>query len=144
MAGKTYKTLAEARAAAKKGEIIRMEDIQAGIDETRRKIREDYTKKDKYGRFAASKRSQAAKRKALYAMYDKGGPDGMKILKPGRFKHNPSMTKIYNRVVKIYASKAGMPHNCDAECKKHGHNYVHHFKQKACIYGLPDGSLLVK
>jgi hypothetical protein len=59
-------------------------------------------------------------------------------------KTNPPTVKIYNRVIKIYASKAGMKHNCDPECRAHGHNYVHEFAEKACIYGLPDGSFLVK
>lgn len=62
----------------------------------------------------------------------------------GEMSNPRGMTKIYNRVIKIYASKAGMPHNCDAECKRHGHDYVHTFKKKACIYGLPDGSILIK
>jgi hypothetical protein len=52
-------------------------------------------------------------------------------------------TKIYERVLKIYASKAGMPHHCDAKCKAAGHQYVHTFKKKACIYGLSNGNLLV-
>lgn len=57
---------------------------------------------------------------------------------------NPRHRKIYQRIHKIYASKAGMPHKCDDECRRHGHQYVHAFKESACIYGLPDGSLLVK
>jgi len=57
---------------------------------------------------------------------------------------NPRRVKIYSSVIKIYASKAGMPHNCDAECKRHGHRYVHKFKSGAAIYGLPDGSIMIK
>jgi hypothetical protein len=51
--------------------------------------------------------------------------------------------KIYNRVEGVIASKSGMPHRCDAACKKAGHRYHHEFSEKACIYGLADGSLLV-
>lgn len=51
--------------------------------------------------------------------------------------------KIYNRVIQIFASKEGMPHNCDAACKSHQHLYQHKFTKKACIYGLPDGTLLI-
>ena len=64
------------------------------------------------------------------------------------FKNNPPATvKIYNRILEIKASKAGMRHNCDSECRRAGHNYVHKFPLKyknGCIYGLSDGSLLVK
>jgi hypothetical protein len=57
---------------------------------------------------------------------------------------NSPHTKIYNRVLKIYASKAGMPHKCDAECRRHKHLYVHEFKKSACIWGIPDGKLLIE
>lgn len=54
------------------------------------------------------------------------------------------IVKIYSSVDDIYASKAGMAHKCDAECKRHGHRYHHAFSKKACVYGLPDGSILIK
>jgi hypothetical protein len=64
------------------------------------------------------------------------------------------IVKIYNRVEAIYASKAGMPHICfPAEwkngeripsCAECGHRYQHKFSKRACIYGLPDGSLLIE
>lgn len=63
---------------------------------------------------------------------------------PAAGMENPPRTKIYNRIVKVYASKAGMPHKCDAECKRHKHLYVHEFKKKASIYGLKNGSLIVE
>lgn len=53
-------------------------------------------------------------------------------------------TKIYQKVLKIYASKAGMKHHCDEACKRAGHRYVHSFKKSACIYGLADGSILIR
>ena len=66
----------------------------------------------------------------------KGGSLGYKI--------NPGRVKIYNRILKIYASKAGMPHQCDDACKRAGHRYVHEFKKKACIHGNNDGSLTIE
>jgi hypothetical protein len=54
------------------------------------------------------------------------------------------LVKIYNHVDAIFASKAGMDHKCDSACKKSGHRYQHKFKEKACIYGLSDGTLLIK
>lgn len=60
------------------------------------------------------------------------------------FKRNPPVTKIYQRCIQIFASKAGMQHHCDAACKRAGHRYQHKFKKSACIYGLADGSLLIK
>jgi len=58
-------------------------------------------------------------------------------------KENPRGTKIYERVISIRASKAGMPHQCDEECRRHGHRYEHKFRHKAAIYGMPDGSLRI-
>jgi hypothetical protein len=60
------------------------------------------------------------------------------------FRPNPQMVKIYERCIEIKASKAGLKHPCDAACKRAGHNYKHGFAKKACIYGLPDGSLLIR
>lgn len=58
---------------------------------------------------------------------------------------NPRQTKIYQHCLKIFASKKGMPHKCDDECKAHDHNYVHEFENdNICIFGLPDGSILTK
>jgi len=57
---------------------------------------------------------------------------------------DPKRTKIYSRVIKIFASKAGMPHRCDPDCKRHEHCYVHEFTKKCCIWGLLDGRLLIE
>jgi hypothetical protein len=64
-----------------------------------------------------------------------------------KFKPNPSpeiVGKIYSRVIEIRACKAGIPHKCDSICRNSGHRFKHPFKQKACIYALSDGSLLIR
>lgn len=60
------------------------------------------------------------------------------------FQPNPRGTKIYNRIISIRATKAGMPHHCDDECRKHGHRYEHKFKEKASVVGLENGNVLLK
>lgn len=59
-------------------------------------------------------------------------------------KINPPAVKIYSCVEDIYASKADMPHACDAKCRRAKHRYHHKFSKKACVYGLSDGSILIK
>ncbi|MCI0617654.1 hypothetical protein L0244_32170 [bacterium] len=60
-------------------------------------------------------------------------------------KRNPveKPVLIYGNVQRIYAVKT-QSHVCDAECKAHGHRYFHDFKSKPKMYGLPDGSILIK
>jgi hypothetical protein len=73
------------------------------------------------------------------------------VLKPRRIKNvkksmrrNPGhATKIYGKVLRIEAQKTGR-HHCDAECKRCGHRYYHDFRVKPVMYGLSDGSILIK
>lgn len=57
---------------------------------------------------------------------------------------NPPRTKIYQRTIEIVASKAGMPHKCDAACKRAGHKYRHVFKDRnSSIHGLENGKIVI-
>ncbi len=56
---------------------------------------------------------------------------------------NPKGVLIYGQVDCIYATKK-QNHICDAECKRNGHRYYHKFSSKPKMYGLPDGTLLIK
>jgi hypothetical protein len=56
---------------------------------------------------------------------------------------NPKGVKIYGRVIRVEAQKT-QKHICDAACKKASHCYYHEFQPGAAIYGMPDGSLVIK
>ena len=62
---------------------------------------------------------------------------------PRRAKRNPNGVLIYGEVQTIYAKKT-QNHLCDADCKAHGHRYYHKFSSKPKMYGLPDGTILIK
>lgn len=85
--------------------------------------------------------------------YIRGYRDGVKYAEDrktaGYGDPRPSMNPkqpgvlIYEHVDTIYATK-GPGHLCDAECAKHGHRYFHKFKSRPKMYGLKDGSILIK
>lgn len=68
------------------------------------------------------------------------------VMKPKKTRvENPRkyLTRIYGRVLEIHAQKTGFHRNCDAECKRANHKYVHEFKPGAKLMGIPDGSFLM-
>lgn len=64
----------------------------------------------------------------------------------GLFQKNPSKKRgvvVYGRVLAVEAMKT-QPHVCDSGCVRYKHKYRHSFKSGPVMYGLPDGSLLIK
>lgn|SRR5574342_1434688 len=65
------------------------------------------------------------------------------VLKPKKIRSNPGVP-IYGRVIRIEAEKT-WPHEYGGQESKATQKYYHDFTSKnAMIYGLPDGSLLIK
>jgi hypothetical protein len=73
-----------------------------------------------------------------------GEASGMRDIAKQYRGNPPGRVKIYQTCIELKASKAGMPHECDEACKRSGHNYKHSFKKNACVFGLPNGSILIK
>jgi hypothetical protein len=64
-------------------------------------------------------------------------------VKRKRKNPNEDETLIYGRLMRIEAQKT-QPHRCDAACRRARHQYFHDFKKGSEIWGLPDGSLVVR
>jgi hypothetical protein len=67
------------------------------------------------------------------------------VMKPKKRVDNPRkyLTRIYGRVLEIHAQKTGPHRNCDAECKRANHKYVHDYQPGAKLMGIPDGAFLM-
>lgn len=56
---------------------------------------------------------------------------------------NPRGVVVYHRLLKIEARK-GPGHRCDHACRRANHSYFHDFSAGAVVYGMPDGSLVIR
>jgi hypothetical protein len=53
------------------------------------------------------------------------------------------LVEIYDKVLRIVAQK-GPGHRCNPACRGAGHTYIHDFTPKPKMYGLADGSILIR
>lgn len=79
------------------------------------------------------------------AQTDSGAINLMRLKLKSAPRTNPpkGAVKIYGRLLRIEAQKT-QRHICDAACKKANHCYFHDFKSGACVYGMPDGTLVIR
>jgi hypothetical protein len=90
---------------------------------------------------AEAKVHESLGRTAAKKAYYRGMAEGMKDI-AAEFGTNPPLTKIYDRILEVYAQK-GPGHKCDAACKRANHIYRHKFTGKHAIYGTHDGNMLI-
>jgi len=90
---------------------------------------------------ASGKSAQREKPRPTY----KERSTALKHVNVKRKRKNPNEdeTLIYGRLMRIEAQKT-QPHRCDAACRRARHQYFHDFKKGSEIWGLPDGSLVVR
>lgn len=55
-----------------------------------------------------------------------------------------SFKKVLSGPFEIVATKKGMKHKCDADCRRVNHTYRHTFPEGVDLYETPDGGFLIK
>ncbi len=102
-------------------------------------------RKRKLAPYETKQLSQARQVLRMHARPAMNKPKPRKVKRTKQYaKANPEKpVLIYGNVRRIEAVKT-QDHICDAECKAVGHRYYHNFSSKPKMYGLPDGSLLIK
>ena len=59
-------------------------------------------------------------------------------------KQSGSLKKVLSGPFEIVATKKGMPHKCNADCRRVNHTFRHTFSEGVDLYETPDGGLLIK
>jgi hypothetical protein len=59
-------------------------------------------------------------------------------------KREDSLKKVLSGPFEIVATKKGMQHKCNADCRRVDHTYRHKFPEGVDLYETPEGGFLIK
>ena len=59
-------------------------------------------------------------------------------------KRKDSLKKVASGPIEIIATKKGMKHKCNEDCRRANHTYRHQYPAGVDLYETPDGDLLIK
>lgn len=111
---------------------IKMGDHRVRLLFSGKKLNKKHTRYALYSILHPLKRGEPCKLRDKFVKY---GVNPDKALKGKKLKNAP--VKIYDRILRIEAVKG-------KDSKYPGKTFFHNFTKKASIYGLPDGSILIK